>query len=198
MVIEAGLFRPSRATRLTPFFSPSLRLSPCQPPPVLPLISNLLSPPWFRPIFPPFQSSPHPSSTPPRSLPSGRFLPSFLLLPAFFPSSPLRGLQSPQPLLIKLREIGCPRPNNPRGRQAGHLLPLSSPPPHLYITASSILLYSTCCSSSIPPFNSSLSSSPLTHWLAPPCCVLPLPPPLHTHTHTIWISCSPTCFCVCL
>lgn len=190
VVIEAGLFRPSRATWLTPFFSSppaSLSLSAsslfflsspifCHPLGSTPfsLLSNLLL------ILPP-------SSTPPRSLPSGHFLPSFLLLPAFFPSSPLRGLQSPQPLLIKLREIGCPRPNNPRGRQAGRLLPLFSPPPHFYITAISIWLYSTSSFLLFPspflhsahPFLPFLSLTGLLHHVVSYLRSQP-PPPLPT------------------
>lgn len=148
--------------------------SPCFSPP--PPSSSYLTQSFVTPSVPPhFPSFPISSSSllPPLSTPSRSR--SHLAVPPIFPAPssllPPRQqapavLQSPQLLLIKLREIGCPRPNNPRERQAGRLLPPllpSSTPlhqsqfilfpstssflpflfPQLYLCPASVLLFST-------------------------------------------------------
>lgn len=125
---------PPRPFTSPPPLPPPLHPSPPHHPPLnfLPLISSNLpsspfvfspSPPLSAliPIFPPFfQSFAHLAapSPPLHSTPSHSFLPRSLppLPPSFFFSFSQQSpavLQSPLLLLIKLREIGCPRPNNP-------------------------------------------------------------------------------------
>lgn len=165
-------------------------------------------PPSVPPHFPSFPISSSSFLLPAFSSPSRSL--SHLAVPPIFPApssppppTPQQApavLQSPRLLLIKLREIGCPRPNNPRERQAGRLLPLSSPPPRPYSRASFIFFSSTCLSSrsSISPFNSSflllshfLSLRNMVSYLRPRPFVTSSPPPIPTVPPTCFFLCFP-------
>lgn len=137
-----------------------------------------LVPPHF-PSFPIFSSSLLPPHLPVLSHLAVFSHLSCSFQPFFSQQSPV-GLQSPRPLLIKLREIGCPRPNNPRGRQAGCLLPLSpsSTPLHysqLYFAFFHLVFPSVppLFLLSIHPFLSVMCLSLFSLSFAPKCCVFP-------------------------
>lgn len=145
-----------------------------------PSFSCCSSPSVLKSIFPFFQSLTHPPalvspirlppssvSGPPPFIPISHrphLHPTFFF---FFQQSPAV-LQSPLLLLIKLREIGCPRPNNPRGRppspmylsqQQSFISFLFSPrcsPSYLFISCSFLL--KTFCLFPPPTFHRMISS----------------------------------------
>lgn len=112
----------------------------------------------FQPLlFSPFlsdQSFTHlPAPSPLPSTPSRSFLSACLTSqrpPPPLPSNPPAVLQSPLLLLIKPREIGCPRPNNPWGCKAWRpLSPFLAHPPILrrtHLTASEPAIVLPCVS----------------------------------------------------